>query len=324
MPHAIRITEHGGPDVLQWQSVDLADPGEGEVRIRTTAVGLNYIDTYHRTGLYAIDLPATLGVEGVGVVEAVGPGVSGFATGDRVGTFGPKLGAYATHRNLPAAQLVRLPDGVDDESVAALLLKGCTAEALIERCARVEAGQSVLVYAAAGGVGHIMTGWLTAIGATVIAVVGSADKADATRANGAAHVIRHDEEDIAARVADITDGEGVPVIFDGVGKATWVASLDSAARRGLIVSYGNASGPVTGVELGTLSQKGSLFVTRPTLFDYVAVEGERQKAADRLFAMVGQGAVKPEIGQRFALADAADAHRAIEAGETRGSTILIP
>ncbi|GGO99119.1 quinone oxidoreductase family protein [Stakelama pacifica] len=324
MAYAIRIEEHGGPEVLRWVEVDLAEPQAGEARIRTSAAGLNYIDTYHRSGLYGIDLPSGLGLEGVGIVEAVGSGVQGFSAGDRVGMFGPALGAYATHRNIPADQLIRIPDGIDDETAAALLLKGCTAQALIENCAKVEAGQSVLVYAASGGVGHIMTGWLDAIGASVIGVVGSEEKAQAARDNGAAHVIRHDEEDIAARVREITDGAGVPVIFDGVGKATWTASLDSASRRGLIVSYGNASGPVNDVALGTLAQKGSLFVTRPTLFDYVAGEGGRQKSADRLFAMVEQGAVKPEIGQRFALRDAAEAHRAIEASETQGATVLLP
>ncbi|WNO53286.1 quinone oxidoreductase family protein [Stakelama saccharophila] len=324
MAHVARITRTGGPEVIEWVETDLPKPGEGEVRIRATAVGLNYIDTYHRTGLYSIELPAILGSEGAGVVEAVGEGVTGFAEGDRVGTFGPSRGAYATERNVKAAELVKLPDGIADRDAAALLLKGCTAEFLIERCARVEQGQTVLVYAAAGGVGHILVGWLKAIGATVIGVVGSKGKAETAKAIGADHVIRHDQEDIAARVREITNGAGVPVVLDGVGKATWQASLDSAARRGLIVSYGNAGGQVDGVNLGVIAQKGSLFVTRPILFDYVPGPADKQAAVDRLFAMVEKGAVSARIGQTFALADAAEAHRAIEASDTEGATVLLP
>jgi len=258
------------------------------------------------------------------VVEALGPDVSGLAVGDRVGTFGPELGAYATHRNLKAERLVKLPDDVDDETAAALLLKGATAEFLVERCARVEAGQTVLVHAAAGGVGHLLVGWLKAIGATVIGTVGSEDKAMRARHAGADHVILHKQEDVVARVRDITGGAGVPVIFDGVGKATWQQSLDSAARRGLIVSFGSASGAVEGVALSTLASKGSLFVTRPTLFDYAVTRAERQASLDRVFAMLAKGAIKPDIGQTFALDDVAEAHRRLEAGETEGATVLLP
>lgn len=318
------IERTGGPEVIEWRDVTLPPPGPGEVRVRHTAVGLNYIDTYHRGGVYKVDLPAPLGSEAVGVVEAVGEGVTAFATGARVGTFGPARGAYATARNVAAAQLLPLPDDVDDRTAAALLLKGCTTEALVERCARVEAGQTVLVWAAAGGVGHLMTGWLKAIGAVPIGVVSSPDKARDAEAAGAAHVIDHRREDVAARVRAITGGEGVPVVFDGVGAATWEASLASAARRGLIVSYGNAGGPVTGVGLGVLAAKGSLFVTRPTLFDYYVTPAERRAGVERLFAMWRQGAIRPAIGQTFALEDVAAAHRALEGGETRGATVLLP
>jgi NADPH2:quinone reductase len=324
MARVAKIEKTGGPEVIEWIDVDLPAPGIGEVRMRNTAIGLNYIDTYQRGGLYPIALPSGLGSEAVGVIEAVGAGVEGLAPGDRVGTFGPARGAYATERNVPAAQLMRLPDDIDDRTAAAILLKGCTTEALIERCAKVEAGQPVLVWAAAGGVGHLMVGWLKAIGATVIGTVGTEQKvAQATRA-GADHVLVHKTEDVAARVREITGGVGVPVIFDGVGQATWDVSLAAVARRGLIVSYGNAGGAVEGVKLSTLATKGSLFVTRPTLFDYYVTADERQAGIDRLFAMLRQGAIVPEIGQVFALADAADAHRALEAGETVGSTVLLP
>jgi NADPH2:quinone reductase len=323
MARVVRIRETGGPEVIEWVDVDLSDPGEGEVRIRTTAVGLNFIDIYHRRGSYKVDLPAELGVEGVGVVEKVGPGVAGFSKGDRVGTFGPERGAYATHRNLRADHVSKLPDSVDDETAAALLLKGATAEFLVERCARVQSGQAVLVHAAAGGVGHLLVGWLKAMGARVIGTVGSDDKAERARGAGADHVLLHKSEDVVARVREITGGAGVPVVFDGVGKATWEQSLDCTARRGLIVSFGSASGPVEGVSLATLSTKGSLFVTRPTLFDYAVTREERQATVDRVFEMLAKGAIRPGIGQTFALADVAEAHRMLEAGETQGATVLV-
>lgn len=324
MARVVQISRTGGPDVIEWVERDLPDPDEGEVRIRTTAVGLNFIDIYHRRGGYRTDLPSGLGVEGVGVIEMTGAGVNGFEVGDRVGTFGPELGAYATHRNLKAERLVKLPDEVDDETAAALLLKGATAEFLVERCAKVEPGQTVLVHAAAGGVGHLLVGWLKGVGATVIGTVGSADKAARAENAGADHIILHRQEDVIERVRAITGGEGVPVVFDGVGKATWQQSLDCTMRRGLIVSYGSASGPVEGVALGTLASKGSLFVTRPTLFDYAVTPEERQTALDRVFEMLAKGAIRPGIGQTFALEDVAEAHRKLEAGETEGATVLVP
>jgi NADPH2:quinone reductase len=324
MARVARIERTGGPEVIQWVDVHLPPPAPGEVRMRHTAVGLNFIDTYHRGGLYPIELPAGLGSEAAGVIEAVGDGVSGFAVGDRVGTFGPLRGAYATERNVPAAQLFKLPDSIDDKVAAALLLKGCTVEMLVERCAKVEAGQTVLVHAAAGGVGHLLVGWLKAVGATVIGTVGDAAKVEQAKRAGADHVLLHKEVDVAAKVREITGGKGVAVSFDGVGKATWPVSLASVARRGMIVSYGNASGAVDGVSLGILAQKGSLFVTRPTLFDYYVTPDERQAGIERLFAMLAKGAISPEIGQTFALEDVANAHRALEAGETTGSTVLLP
>ncbi|KTT69688.1 quinone oxidoreductase family protein [Sphingomonas sanguinis] len=318
------IEKTGGPEVIQWRDEELPPPGPGEVRMRHHAVGLNYIDTYHRSGLYPIDLPGKLGSEAAGVVEAVGEGVTDFAVGDRVGVFGPARGAYATARNVAADLLVPLPDHVDDRTAAAILLKGATTAFLIEDCAKVQPGWPVLVHAAAGGVGHLAVGWLKAIGATVIATVGSEAKAEKARAAGADHVILNRQEDVAARVREITGGQGVPVVLDGVGKATWEASLNSAARRGLVVSFGNASGAVDGVNLGILAAKGSLFVTRPTLFDYAVTAAEKRSLIARVFAMLEKRAITPEIGQSFALTDVAEAHRAIEAGETVGSTVLIP
>ena len=317
------IDKTGGPEVIQWRDEQLPPPAPGEVRMRHHAVGLNYIDTYHRSGLYPIDLPGKLGSEAAGVVEAVGEGVTDFAVGDRVGVFGPARGAYATARNVAADLLVPLPDHVDDRTAAAILLKGATTAFLIEDCAKVQPGWTVLVHAAAGGVGHLAVGWLKAIGATVIATVGSEAKAEKARAAGADHVILNRQEDVAARVREITGGAGVPVVLDGVGKATWEASLNSTARRGLVVSFGNASGAVDGVNLGILASKGSLFVTRPTLFDYAVTPDEKRSLIARVFATLDKGAITPEIGQSFALTDAAEAHRAIEAGETVGSTVLI-
>ena len=322
MARAVSIERTGGPEVIAWVDLNLPDPGPGEVRMRHTAVGLNFIDIYHRSGVYPLKLPSGLGTEAVGVIEALGEGVSGVAVGDRVGTFGPALGAYATARNVSAAALLPLPDDVDDTTAAALLLKGCTTEFLIERCAKVQAGQTVLVHAAAGGVGHLLVGWLKAIGATVIGTVGSAEKAAQATAAGADHVILHKSEDVAARVREITGGAGVPVVFDGIGMATWDISLASAAPRGLIVSYGNAGGRVTGVDIGSLATKGSLFVTRPTLFHYYVTPAERRDGTVRLFEMLREGAIVPEIGQTYPLEDVAEAHRALEAGETRGATVL--
>jgi NADPH:quinone reductase len=314
----------GGPEVIEWVTRELPAPGPGEVRLRTTAVGLNFIDTYHRSGLYPVALPSGLGSESAGVVEALGEGVTGFAVGDRVATFGPALGAYATERNVAAATLFRLPDDISDEVAAAVLLKGCTTEFLVERCARVQPGWPVLVHAAAGGVGQLLVQWLAHLGASVIATVGSDDKAAIAEAAGAAQVILYKREDVAERVRAITGGTGVRVVFDGVGKDTWPASLASAARRGLVISYGNASGPVEGVNLAVLNQHGSLFATRPKLFDYYAEPEEREAGVRRLFELIASGALRPQIGQRFALEDAAEAHRAIAAGETTGSTLLLP
>lgn len=323
MARVARIEQHGGPDVIQWHDVDLPDPGEGEVRIRATAVGLNFIEIYQRTGLYPMKLPSGLGGEGVGVIEAIGPAVTGFSVGDRVGTFGP-VGSYATERNVAADALIKLPDNIDDRTAAAILLKGGTTEFLIERCAKVQPGWTVLVHAAAGGVGHLAVGWLKHIGATVIGTVGSQDKAERASRAGADHVIQYREHDIAETVRDITGGTGCEVVLDGVGAATWEASLKSTAQRGLIVSYGNASGPVTGVGLGQLATNGSLFVTRPTMFHYYATREEREAGFARVFAMLAAGAITPEIGQTFALEDAAEAHRQLEAGKTEGASVLLP
>ena len=318
------IETQGGPEVIDWRTVTLDAPGAGQVLVRQTAVGLNYIDTYHRDGTYPVPLPSGLGVEAAGEVIAVGEGVHGLKAGDRVATFGPQIGAYADARILPAASLFKLPAAIDDDTAAAALLKACTVEALVERCARVEAGWPVLVHAAAGGVGLILVQWLKAIGATVIGTVSTDAKAEAARAAGADHVIRYRQEDVAAHVREITDGQGVPVTFDGIGMATWEVSLKATARRGLIVSYGNAGGPVAGVNLGVLARHGSQFVTRPTLFDYYLDPGERAAGATRVFAMIESGAVKITIGQRYGLQDAARAHADLEAGRTTGSSLLIP
>ncbi|HEV7288525.1 quinone oxidoreductase [Sphingomonas sp.] len=314
----------GGPEVIEWVEVDLPPPGPGEARVRHEAVGLNFIDTYHRSGLYPVPLPSGLGSEAAGVVEAVGEGVTAIAVGDRVTTYGPTLGAYASARNVAADALLPIPDGIGFDVAAAVTLKGCTAEYLIERCARVQPGMTVLVHAAAGATGQLIVQWLKHIGATVIGTVGSPDKAERARAIGADHVIEYKREDIAARVREITGGEGVPVVLDGVGGSTWEASLKSTARRGMTVSFGNAGGPVTGVNLGALSQHGSLFVTRPTLYHYYATPEERAAGVVRMFDLVARGVLQVEIGRRYALEEAAEAHRAIAAGETMGATLLIP
>jgi NADPH:quinone reductase len=318
------LNRNGGPEVIEWVEADVPPPGPSEVRMRNTAVGLNYIDTYHRTGLYPVKFPSGLGMEAAGVIEAMGEGVSDFAVGDRVCTFGPAIGAYATERNVPASQLFKTPDGISDEIAAAALLKACTVEALVERCGKVEAGWTVLVHAAAGGVGLILVQWLKAIGAVVIGTVSTEEKAALAREAGADHVLLTSHPDIATDVRALTGGKGVQVVFDGVGADSWQTSLDSCAPRGLIASYGNASGPVTGVALGVLGAKGSIFVTRPALFNYYADPVERDAGAARVFQMIGSGAVTISIGQRYKLHDAAQAHIDLEGRKTTGSTLLIP
>ncbi|AXU21037.1 quinone oxidoreductase (plasmid) [Novosphingobium sp. THN1] len=321
---AVRLTATGGPEVIAWADVDLPAPAAGEVLVEHTAVGLNMIDAYHRGGLYPIPIPGGLGVEAAGRVVAVGDGVTAFSAGDRVATFGPELGAYATARIYPEGALFKLPHAISNATAAAAMLKGFTAEFLVERCAQVQPGWPVLVHAAAGGVGLMLVQWLKHIGATVIGTVSTPEKAEAARAAGADHVIDYSREGVGPRVREVTGGAGVRVSFDGVGKDTWEASLDSTARRGLIVSYGNASGPVSGVALGTLSQKGSLFVTRPTLYHYYADPSERAAGSARVWDMIASGAVAVTIGQTYPLAEVAQAHRDLEARKTTGSTVLMP
>lgn len=318
------IEIQGGPEVIDWREVTLDKPGPGQVLLRQTAIGLNYIDIYHRDGTYPVPVPGGLGLESAGEVIAVGEGVHGFQPGDRAATFGPERTAYASARLVGAASLFKLPPAIDDETAAAALLKACTVEMLVERCAKVEAGWPVLVHAAAGGVGLILVQWLKAIGATVIGTVSTEAKEHAARTAGADHVILYKTDDVAAHVREITDGQGVPVTFDGIGMATWDVSLKATARRGLIVSYGNAGGPVTGVNLGVLAQHGSQFVTRPTLFDYYHLPGERAAGAARVFEIIESGAVAVTVGQRYSLQDAARAHADLEAGRTTGSSLLIP
>jgi NADPH:quinone reductase len=321
MERSAIIRGFGGPEVIEWIEIDLPDPAPGEVRFRSTAVGLNFIDTYHRRGIYPGPVPAGLGLEAAGVVEAVGEGAD-FTVGERVATFGPARGAYATARNIDAASLFRIPHDISDETAAAGLLKGCTTEFLVERCARVQPKSAVLVHAAAGGVGLLLVQWLKHVGATVIGTVSTEDKAHAARAAGADHVILYTQEDVAPKVRELTGGEGVRVTFDGVGMATWESSLDSTGRRGLIVNYGNADAPVGGVNLGILAQKGSLYNTRPTLFDYYATPEERLAGVDYVWDMFRQGVIKVTVGQTYALEQAGQAHADLEGRRTTGSTIL--
>jgi NADPH:quinone reductase len=313
-----QISAHGGPEVIEWIDGDLPMPGPGEVLIAHEAVGLNFI------GIYPIPLPSGLGIEAAGRIAALGLGVTGHREGDRVAYIGPGLGAYATHRVMPASALFALPDHVSCELAAAALVKAFTVEALVERCAQVKAGDTVLVHAAAGGVGLLMVQWLAHLGVEVIGTVSSEAKADLARRAGAAHVIRYDHDPVAPRVRDITGGMGVPVVFDGVGMATWEASLDSLAPRGLLVSFGNAGGPVEGIGLGTLAAKGSLFVTRPTIFHYYATPDERDLGTNRVYDLLARGVLNVTIGQRYPLLEAAQAHRDFEARTTTGSGILIP
>jgi NADPH:quinone reductase len=317
------VRQHGGPEQIEREDISPAEPGRGEARVRQTAIGLNFIDTYHRTGLYPVELPSGLGTEAAGVVEAIGDGVEGLKVGDRVAYAGGAPGSYATVRTLPADLLVPLPDGVDDRTAAAAMLKGMTAAYLVGPCARIEAGQDVLVHAAAGGVGSILVPWLKAIGATVIAHAGSPEKAAIAKDLGAHHALSCPMGELAAQVRAITGGKGVEAVLDGVGKASWDASIGSIAVRGLLVTYGNASGPVPPIDALSLSRAGSIFVTRPTLAHYARTAAERRDLAGRLFAQIEAGAITIAIGQTFALADAGDAHRALESRSTTGSTLLL-
>jgi len=324
MPHAIRIHAHGGPEVLQWEPVVASVPGRGEVLIRQTAIGLNFIDVYERTGLYPGALPMGLGREGAGVVEEVGPKVRGVAVGDRVAYAAGQPGAYAQQRVMAADRLVKIPEGVSDRLAAAAMLKGLTAQFLLRRTHRVRKGDAVVVHAAAGGVGLIAAQWARHLGALVIGVVGSDAKAAIALEHGCHHALVLGRDDLAARVRELTGGLGAHVVYDSVGKDTFFASLDCLRPLGMMVSYGNASGPVPPVAPLELAKRGSLFLTRPTLFHYIARRVDLERAARELFDVIGRGAVRVEIGQTYALQDVARAHRDLEARRTIGSTVLIP
>lgn len=324
MTHAIRLHQTGAPELMQWESIALPPPAAGEVRLRHHAIGLNYIDTYHRSGLYPLPLPSGLGQEAAGVVEAVGEGVSEVAVGDRVAYATAPLGAYAEARNVPADVLVPLPAALSFEQGAAMLMRGLTAQYLLRRTYRVQAGDTILVHAAAGGVGTIMCQWAKALGATVIGTVGSEHKAELARANGCDHPIVYTRENFARRVRELTDGEGVPVVFDSIGKDTFMDSLACLRPLGLMVSFGNASGAVPPVDIGVLARMGSLFLTRPTLFTYAARRSDLLAMASELFDLVVAGTLRVEINQRYALKDVAQAHRDLEGRRTSASSILLP
>ena len=324
MPKAIRIHQTGGPDVLQWEHVEVGVPAVGQARVRHTAIGVNFIDTYHRSGLYVLPLPTVLGSEGAGVVEGVGPGVINVQVGDRVAYAGGPPGSYAESRLMPADRLVKIPDGISDQQAAAMMLKGMTVQYLIRRTYKVQPGDTVLWHAAAGGVGLIACQWLKALGATVIGTVGSEEKAKLAKAHGCDHTIDYTKEDFAKRVREITGGKGVPVVYDSVGKSTFMGSLDSLRPFGLMVSFGNASGPVPPFELGLLATKGSLYVTRPTLATYTATRADLESTANDLFDVVRSGKVKIEIHHTYALKDAAQVHRDLEGRKTTGSIVMLP
>jgi len=323
MPYAVRIHETGGPEKMRWEEVGVETPGPGQVLVRNTAIGLNFIDTYHRSGLYPVALPATLGMEGAGIVEAVGPKVSGFKAGERV-AYAQPIGAYAEWVLRPADRLVKIPAGIDDKVAAAMMLKGMTAQYLLRRTYKVRAGETILVHAAAGGVGQILCQWAKHLGAVVIGTVGSDEKAMLAKKAGCRHVIVTAREKFPERVKEITKGAGVPVVYDGIGKDTFMGSLDCLAPLGLMVSYGSASGTVPPFEIVVLSQKGSLFLTRPTLMTYVAKREDLVKSAAELFSVVKKGAVKITINQTYPLREAAQAHRDLESRKTTGSTVLLP
>ncbi|MGD9509053.1 MAG: quinone oxidoreductase [Geminicoccaceae bacterium] len=324
MAHRISVKRNGGPEVLEYESYEVAEPGPGEALVRHAAIGLNYIDVYHRSGMYPGTLPLTPGMEGAGTIEAVGPGVTDLRPGQRVAYASSPVGAYADLRVIPAAVLVPLPDAISFETAAAMMLKGMTAQYLLRQTYPVKSGDTILFHAAAGGVGLIVGQWAKHLGATVIGTVGSPEKAELARSHGYDHVIDYRREDFVARVREITRGEGVPVVYDGVGKDTFLRSLDCLRPLGMGVSFGSASGPVENFNLGILSAKGSLYVTRPTLVTYTRTRELLLACAKDLFDVTASGAVKIEIHQHFPLAQAAEAHRALEARATTGSTLLIP
>ena len=321
---AIRIAETGGPEVMKLVDVEVGPPGPGQVRVRQTAIGLNYIDTYHRSGLYPLQFPSGLGLEAAGVVEEVGEGVTSLKPGDRIAYGTGPIGAYADIRNLPANRLVKLPAAISDETAAGMMLKGMTARYLLRATYVVKPGDTILLHAAAGGVGLIMSQWAKALGATVIGTVGSDAKAAIARAHGCDHVINYSTEDTVKRVRELTGGKGVPVVYDGVGKDTLMISLDCLKPRGLMVSFGNASGAVPPLDLLLLSAKGSLYVTRPTLNTYTASDADLQETAQDLVDVVASGKVKIPVNQRHALADVVQAHRDLESRRTTGTTVLLP
>ena len=325
MPKAIRIHRTGGPDAMRWEDVEVAAPGPGEVRIRHEAVGLNYIDVYFRTGLYpAPSLPFSPGMEGAGVVEAVGEGVGSVAVGDRVAYAAPPVGSYAEERLMPAGKVVKVPAGIDSQQAAAMMLQGMTVEYLLRRTYPVRSGETILFHAAAGGVGLIACQWAKALGATVIGTVGSDEKAALARAHGCDHPIVYTRENFTERVRALTDGAGVPVIYDAVGRDTFEGSLDCLRPRGTLVSFGQSSGKIDPFDVGILSAKGSLYLTRPTLMTYTASRADLEASAQALFDVVGRGVVRIAVNQTFPLAEAAAAHRALESRQTTGSTILLP
>ena len=324
MAKAIRISRNGGPEVMEYVDVEVGEPGPGEARVRHHAVGINFIDVYFRTGLYPQPLPGGLGKEGAGVVEAVGEGVTEVKVGDRVAYAGGPNGAYAQVRNMPASLLVPLPDAISFETAAAMMLRGLTVQYLFNRTTQLKRGDTILFHAAAGGVGLIACQWARALGVTIIGTVGSDAKADLARAHGCTHVINYNTEDFVKRVAEITNGEKVSVVYDSIGKDTFIGSLDCLRPRGLMVSFGNASGPVEPFGMNELASRGSLFVTRPSLFAYAATRKDLEEMSADLFGMVESGKVKIEINQRYSLADAAQAHIELEARKTTGSSILLP
>ncbi|MCW5622744.1 MAG: quinone oxidoreductase [Burkholderiales bacterium] len=324
MTKAVRFHKTGGPEVLQYEDVTVGDPAPDEVRVRNTAVGLNFIDTYHRSGLYPLPLPSGLGLEACAVVEATGREVTWVKPGDRVGYAGGAPGAYSEVRNIKGDRVVKVPEGVDDKTVAAMMLKGLTVWYLIRRTYRVEKGETVLFHAAAGGVGLIACQWLKALGVNVIGTVGSDEKAKVAKAHGCDHTIVYTRENFVQRVAEITNGRKVPVVYDSVGKDTFMGSLDCLQPRGLLAVFGNGSGPVSAFDLNLLAGKGSLYVTRPTLMTYTARRGDLEAGASELFEVVKSGKVKIEINQTYALKDVAQAHRNLEGRKTTGSTVLLP